>query len=68
MDFLGKAGVFSSESLFRVSALLYITSLDFQVEFIISASWFVTPVHHDSFVDFTELEKELGDFENSETE
>ena len=51
-----------------MSALLHITSLDFQVEFIISASWFVTPVHHDSFVDFTELEKELGDFENSETE
>ena len=28
MDFLGKGRVFSFESLFRVSALLYITSLD----------------------------------------
>ena len=35
--FLGKGRVFLFESLFRVSALRYISSFDFQVKFIISA-------------------------------
>ena len=44
MDFLGKVRVFQFESLFRVSSLLYRSSLDFYIKFIISASWIVVPV------------------------
>ena len=39
-------GVFKLESLFRVSTLLKTSSLDLLVEFIISACWFVVPVHY----------------------
>ena len=39
-------GVFKLESLFKVSTLLKTSSLDLLVEFIISACWFVVPVHY----------------------
>ena len=45
VDFLGKGRVFWFESLFRVSTLLYKSTLDFKVKFIILACRFANLVH-----------------------
>ena len=50
VDFIGKGRVFQLESLFSVSTPLYTSSLDFLVEFIISAWRFVIPVHFTSML------------------